>query len=189
MRPLTLHIEGFGVFREPVDISFEDVEYFALVGPTGAGKSTVIDAICFALYGSVPRYGDERLVSRAVSVGRQEAKVSLTFAVGDARYQATRVVRVREGSATTAEAVLEELVAEEGAPTHLIASKAREMRPAVEQLLGLPFAHFIKSVVLPQGEFAKFLHDEPAKRQDLLSRLLDLDVYELIGQQSPAGRG
>ena len=111
MRPLTLHIEGFGVFREPVDISFEDVEYFALVGPTGAGKSTVIDAICFALYGSVPRYGDERLVSRAVSVGRQEAKVSLTFAVGDARYQATRVVRVREGSATTAEAVLEELVA------------------------------------------------------------------------------
>ena len=184
MRPLALHIEGFGVFREPVDISFVDVDYFALVGPTGAGKSTVIDAICFALYGSVPRYGDERLVSRAVSVGRQEAKVSLTFAVGETRYQATRVVRVRDGSATTAEALLEQFTDEEGAPTHLLASRAREMRPAVEQLLGLPFAHFTKSVVLPQGEFAKFLHDEPAKRQDLLSRLLDLDIYERIGQRA-----
>ena len=68
----------------PVDIDFDGVDYFALVGPTGAGKSTVIDAFCFALYGSVPRYGDERQVARVVSIGKQEAKVSLAFAVGDA---------------------------------------------------------------------------------------------------------
>ena len=169
---------------------FEDVDYFALVGPTGAGKSTVIDAICFALYGSVPRYGDERLVSRAVSVGKPggkgvaDVRSRRRALSGDARRSRSGGQRQRRPKPCWSSSV-----AEEGAPTHLIASKAREMRPAVEQLLGLPFAHFIKCVVLPQGEFARFLHDEPAKRQDLLSRLLDLDVYELIGQQSPAGRG
>ena len=80
MRPIALHAEGFGVFREPVDIDFDGVDYFALVGPTGVGKSTVIDALCFALYGSVPRYGDERLTARVVSIGKQEAKCVLEMA-------------------------------------------------------------------------------------------------------------
>ena len=150
-------------------------------GPTGVGKSTVIDAICFALYGSVPRYGDERLTARVVSIGKQEAKVSLEFNVGDGRYRATRVVRVRAGKSSTPEAILERLDAN-GKVAQVLASSARELKPAVEKLLGLPFAHFTRCVVLPQGEFARFLHDEPAKRRDLLTRLLDLEVYDRIGQ-------
>jgi exonuclease SbcC len=181
MRPIAVHAEGFGVFREPVDIDFDDVDYFALVGPTGVGKSTVIDAVCFALYGSVPRYGDERLTARVVSIGKQEAKVSLQFSVGEVRYRATRVVRIRGGKSTTPEAILERLDAD-GAVAQVLASSARELKPAVEQLLGLPFAHFTKCVVLPQGEFARFLHDEPSKRRDLLTRILDLQVYDRVGQ-------
>ncbi len=179
MRPLTLHAEGFGVFRDAVDIDFDGVDYFALVGPTGAGKSTVIDALCFALYGSVPRYGDERQVARVVSIGKQEAKVSLGFTVGEQQYRATRVVRIRNGKASTPEALLERIEAE--GPATVLAGSARELKPAVERLLGLPFAHFTKCVVLPQGEFARFLHDEPAKRRDLLTKLLDFEVYDRIG--------
>ncbi len=178
MRPVRLHVEGFGVFRAPVDLDFDDVDYFAMVGPTGAGKSTIIDALCFALYGSIPRYGDERLVGRAVSVGGREAKVSLTFDVAGVRYHATRVVRLGKGKA---DAILERDIV---GGTEVLASGAREMKTAVEQLLGLPFAHFTKCVVLPQGEFAKFLHDEPAKRRELLTRLLDLGVYQRIGQRA-----
>ena len=181
MRPVLLHAEGFGVFREAVDIDFDGVDYFALVGPTGAGKSTVIDAICFALYGSVPRYGDERQVARVVSVGKLETKVSLTFAIGTERYRATRVVRVRNGKASTPEAILEHLDPE-GRDGRMLAGSASQLKPAVEQLLGLPFAHFTKCVVLPQGDFARFLHDEPAKRRDLLTRLLDLEIYDKVGQ-------
>ena len=48
-------MRGFAAFREPATIDFEDIDFFALVGPTGAGKSSIIDAICFALYGTVPR--------------------------------------------------------------------------------------------------------------------------------------
>ncbi len=179
MRPVHLHVEGFGVFRAPVELSFDDVDYFALVGPTGAGKSTVIDAMCFALYGSIPRYDDERLVGRVVSLGSQQAKVSLTFDVGAERYRATRVVRLQKGR-TGGDALLEQ-IAPDGSG-HVLAENRKAMKAAVEQLLGLSFAHFTKCIVLPQGEFARFLHDEPARRRDLLARLLDLDVYDRVGQ-------
>jgi exonuclease SbcC len=174
VRPVRLHLEGFGVFRTATDIDFEDADYFALVGPTGAGKSTIIDAICFALYGSIPRYANEGVTNKVISLGAQQAIASLTFDIGDERYVATR--RIRSGAGKTAVSL------EHG--DDVLASSAREMKAEVEKLLGLPFAHFTKCVVLPQGEFAKFLHDEPAKRRDLLTRLLDLGVYDRIGQRA-----
>ena len=60
MRPVRLELSGFAAFREHTEIDFEGVDFFALVGPTGSGKSSVIDAMCFALYGSVPRYDDRQ---------------------------------------------------------------------------------------------------------------------------------
>ncbi len=62
MRPLRLLLDGFGTYRNETEIDFTDVEFFALVGPTGSGKSTVIDALCFALYGTVPRWDNEKEV-------------------------------------------------------------------------------------------------------------------------------
>ena len=57
MRPLRLSIEGFSAYRNRVDIDFTDVDYFSLSGPTGSGKSSLIDAMVFALYGRIPRLG------------------------------------------------------------------------------------------------------------------------------------
>lgn len=54
MRPVRLLLDGFGCYRQAAEADFSDVEFFALVGPTGSGKSTVIDGVCFALYGTVP---------------------------------------------------------------------------------------------------------------------------------------
>lgn len=172
MRPIRLTLEGFGAFREPTEVDFDGVELFALVGPTGSGKSTIIDAICFALYGTVPRYGDRRKVGEAMTTGALQARVCLELEVGGRRYAATRVVRRTKDKVATREARLEEIGGE------VLAGAAREMDPAVEQLLGLSFEHFTRAVVLPQGEFARFLHDKPADRQDLLVRLLGFDVYE-----------
>jgi exonuclease SbcC len=183
MRPLRLRMRGFGAFREETEVDFADTDVFALVGATGSGKSTVIDAVCFALYGSVPRYG-ERLVEPVVSVGANEAAVELTFESGDDRYLAVRVVRRtgRDGKVITKEARLERL--HRDGRSDVVAGAARELLPAVESLLGLGFGHFTRCVVLPQGEFARFLHDKPADRQELLERLLDLDIYELLLKQA-----
>lgn len=179
MRPERLSIAGFGPFREPIELDLEDVDFFALVGPTGAGKSTVLDAISFALYGSVPRHGGGE-VAPLVSVGSNEARVALDFSIGEARYLAARVLRrVASGAVQQKEARLERL----DEPS-VLAGGVREMQPAVVGLLGLPYEHFRKCVALPQGEFARFLHDRPADRQEVLAGLLGLDVYTRVGQRA-----
>ncbi len=76
MRPISLTAEGFTAFRDSVDVDFTGADFFALVGPTGSGKSSVLDAICFALYGIVPRYDDDRLVAPSITQGANEARVS-----------------------------------------------------------------------------------------------------------------
>ena len=175
MRPLTLSMEGFGAFHERVDIDVSDVDLLALVGPTGSGKSTIIDAITFALYGSVARYDDNRAVEPVINQTSTQARVQLDFELGRERYRATRVVRRTKRGATTPEARLER-----GA--EVLADDARGMTARVGELLGLDVEQFNKTVVLPQGRFAEFLHDKPADRQTTMRRLLDLGLYERMGK-------
>jgi exonuclease SbcC len=183
MRPERLEVVGFGVFREATVIDFAGADLFALSGPTGAGKSTVIDAVVFALYGSVPRYDNKNLVAPVISQGRVEARVRLDFAVGPDRYRIVRVVRVAGRGATTKEARFERVG--DGETVDVLAGTADEVTAAVEQLLGLTYDHFTTCVVLPQGDFQRFLHQKPSARQDLLVELLDLGVY---GRMAVAAR-
>ncbi|MBX7158747.1 MAG: SMC family ATPase [Acidimicrobiia bacterium] len=183
MRPRRLELEGFTSFRGRTVVDFDGADLFAFCGPTGAGKSSLIDAIVFALYGAVPRYDDLRAVAPVVSQSRNEAVVSLEFSVGGDDYVATRVVRRTKGKgATTKEARLERV--HSGGDPEVLAGTADEVTKAVEGLLGLGFEHFTRCVVLPQGEFAQFLLDKPKDRQALLMRLLDLGVYEQMGKRA-----
>jgi exonuclease SbcC len=171
------------VFRQPATVEFEGADLFALTGPTGAGKTSLIDAVTFALYGAVPRL-DRRAVAPIVSQNLTEARVRLDFAVGTEAYTAVRVVRAtKTGGATTKEARLERVVPAEGegSPTAtVLAGNADEVSAAVTNLLGLTYEHFITCVSLPQGQFARFLHDKPRDRQDLLVRLLGLGIYDRV---------
>ena len=177
MRPLRLEMKGFGAFREKTVVDFNDVELAAFVGPTGSGKSTIIDGITFALFGAVCRYDDRRAVAPAINQMVNEAQVLLEFEVDSKRYTAVRVVRRTNNGATTKEARLEH-------DSEVLAGKASEMEQALEQILGLDFDRFTKTVVLPQGRFAAFLHDKPADRQELLRQLLDLGIYGRMGGQA-----
>ena len=174
MRPVRLEVEGFTAFRAPTLVDFADADLFALVGPTGSGKTSVIDALTFALYGSVPRLDDRRAVAPVISQNLTEARVRLDFTVGGDGYTAVRVVRAtRSGGATTKEARLQR-------GDEVLAGTADEVTEAVSALLGLSFEHFTTCVSLPQGQFARFLHDKPRTRQDLLVRLLDLGLYDRV---------
>ncbi len=184
MRPLRIAVEGFAAFRDAAVVDLTDVELFALVGPTGAGKSSVIDAMVFALYGAVPRYDSENLVHPVITQGALEARVRLDFSVAGTAYTATRVVKRTKAGATTKEARLERV--EPAGPTTVLADDAKALSAAVTDLLGLDLEQFTKCVVLPQGAFATLLHDTKAKRQDLLVKLLDLGVYERIAAAARA---
>lgn len=190
-------MEGFATFRERTVLEFDDLDLVALTGSTGAGKSTVIDAMTFALYGSVPRYGNAGVVEPVIHQLAAEAKVRFDFEVGGRLYTATRITRRQQRSssgkggrrATTKEARLERAAGDDAAgdaASEVLAGSVTELDSAVVSLLGLTFNQFTRTVVLPQGEFANFLRDEPLKRQELLKRLLDLEIYSRMGTEARA---
>ncbi|MFC0531023.1 AAA family ATPase [Phytohabitans kaempferiae] len=198
MRPLRLDMAGFTVFRDETTIDFTDVDFFALTGPTGSGKSTVLDAICFALYGQVPRWASSRGIVNALAPSATEARVRLVFESAGARYVATRVVRRDgKGRVSTGGAGLQ-LMPRGFDPSKLdtgltpedlgevLAGTPGEMDAAVLEAVGLPYEQFTSCVVLPQGQFADFLHAKPAARQEILVNLLGLHVYEAIQKKASA---
>ncbi|MFY1633061.1 AAA family ATPase [Solwaraspora sp. WMMB335] len=198
MRPLRLDMAGFTVFRTETTVDFTDADFFALVGPTGSGKSSILDAICFALYGVVPRWGSSRGIASALAPSATEARVRLVFESAGSRYVATRVVRRdARGAVKTGNAGLQLMPPgfdvtrlDTGmSPDDLgevLAGSPAEMDRAVLDAVGLPYEQFTTCVLLPQGRFADFLHAKPATRQQILVNLLGLDVYERIRERATA---
>lgn len=182
MRPVLLDIEGFASFREATKIDFTDADYFALVGPTGAGKSTVIDALVFALYGTAPRWERANAIQYALAPNATRAVVRLVFDVGNRRYQIAREVRRTTQGVQQRSAMLEEFEDPPGVSDKVlpIASELRQLKAAVEGLLGLSYEDFTQAVVLPQGKFSDFLKATPDNRQAILLKLLGADQYERV---------
>jgi DNA repair protein SbcC/Rad50 len=195
MRPLRLQLDGFGSYRQVTEADFSDVDFFALTGPTGSGKSTLIDGLCFALYGTVPRWGKENAIAQALAPAANACRVCLIFEAGGKRYAAVRAlardkkgrVHTREArldllsGAVAADAPLDELLA---AVVSSVAEGPDDVKDRVQQILGLSYDHFTQSVLLPQGQFAEFLHAKAADRQDLLVELLAFGVYAKVGQRA-----
>ncbi len=183
MRPHKLTLEGFTSFRDKVEIDFSGLDLFAITGPTGAGKSSLIDAICFALYGQVPRVGDD--YKQLISHGAERLSVQLDFGVGEERYRVVRTARPDKPSQQR----LERITADAAEP---IADRVKEIRAEVDRILGLDYDGFTRSVVLPQGQFDAFLKGEPKERRKILVALLNLTVYErmqqLANQRSSAAK-
>lgn len=177
MRPQRLLMEGFLAYRHRTEVDFTDADLFVLSGPTGSGKSSVIDGMTFALYGAIPRLDDRRSVSPVISAQADRARVSFRFSVGDETYTAVRLVQRRGSGATTTEARLLR-----GEDEEVLAGSADDVTAEVTRLLGLSYDHFTKAVVLPQGAFADFLTDRPKDRQALLRALLELGLYEQVMQ-------
>jgi exonuclease SbcC len=176
-------LEGFTSFRDKVDLDFSRLDLFAITGPTGAGKSSLVDAIVFALYGQVPRVGDD--YKQLISHGAERLSVMLEFGVGRERYRIVRTARPDKPSQQR----LERITGEAAEP---LADRVKEIRAEVDRILGLDYDGFTRSVVLPQGQFDAFLKGEPKERRKILVALLNLGVYErmqqLANQRSAAAR-
>jgi exonuclease SbcC len=189
MRPVLLDMDGYASFRDQATVDFTDSDYFALVGPTGSGKSTVIDAMTFALYGSVPRWQDRRMVMYALAPTANRGTVRLVFDVEGQRYVVARELRrAKNGGVTIKSGRLERLLDPTAIGTindltDVIAADGL-VTAAVEKLLGLNFDHFCQCVVLPQGEFAEFLRAKGSDRREILLKLLGAGLYKEIGREA-----
>ncbi len=192
MRIHHLSISAFGPFAGTEDIDFDALSthgLFLLNGPTGAGKTSVLDAICFALYGSVPgaRQDGKRLRSDHAEPGREPA-VSCEFSAQGRRYEVTRSpawekpsARGRNGFTTQqAKTLLRERV--DGA---WIEKSARNDEAGAEilALLGMDREQFTRVVMLPQGDFAAFLRSKATDRLELLQKLFGTQRFEAVEQE------
>ncbi len=178
MRPLRLYMEGFTAYTEPVEIDFRPLNFFAIQGSTGAGKTSIVDAITFALYGKVSRYGNAQALKKVVSRGKRTMRVYFEFSVRGKEYAVERFYK--RGAKGREESIVR--VYEEGIKQNV---KGREVESWVEKATGIDFRTFTKVIVLPQGEFDKFLKpDRPKERKDILIRLINLEVLERIREMA-----
>ena len=189
MRILRLTMDAVGPFpgHEVIDFeAFSDAGRFLLSGPTGAGKSTIIDAIVFALYGKVSGgrdSSDSRIRSRYASE-QAKTEVELIFSTSSGNYKVRRqpaYERVKKnGKGVTKQNAkawlfkLDEQLREVSEPL----TKTSDVGTEITRIVGLNREQFTQTVVLPQGKFAQFLRSTSKDRQDLLQELFGTAIFE-----------
>lgn len=178
MKPIRLDIAGLNSFRKNVSIDFGDLVrdgLFGIFGPTGSGKSTILDAITLALYGTVRRSANR---GGFINEREEECSVSFTFEVSDGtdrkRYRVERHYRKSKTGGVEARRLrLSEFDADDN-PTPVV-EKAREVNGYVQEILGINADDFLRAVVLPQGAFSDFLSLKATDRSRMLERLFSLE--------------
>ncbi|MGH3170179.1 MAG: AAA family ATPase, partial [Trebonia sp.] len=189
MRPHRLRVTAFGAFAGTEEVRFDDLEgLFLLHGETGAGKTTLLDAIAFALYGRVPgeRGKAKRLRSDHAAIG-VTTEVELEATIGGRRLRVTRSPEQerpkRSGTGMTrmqASVRLEEGTA--SGEWEVKSIRVGEADAEILDLMGMSADQFFQVVLLPQGQFAQFLHAGAEARAELLQKLFGTDRFRTAEQ-------
>lgn len=187
MRPIQLIMTAFGPYKQKEVIDFNDLgdhRIFAISGNTGAGKTTIFDAICYVLYGEAS--GEERsdtsMLRSQFADDNMYTSVELTFQLKGKRFEIKRQLgHKKQGNKTiTGHAVeLYEVIGEEKVPA-VDRFHVTDVNKKVEDLIGLSKHQFSQIVMLPQGEFRKLLTSETENKEEILRRIFKTDRYKLM---------
>lgn len=184
MKILSIRLKNLHSLRGEWHIPFnqaplKDAGIFAITGPTGAGKSTVLDAVTLALYGKIPRDSEK---GEVMSHHTGECWAEVEFEANGRQYRAkwsqTRARQKADGNLQNHEMTLAELPSGQ-----IIANKIREVETEIERIIGLDFTRFTQSVLLSQGEFAKFLKADANERANLLERITGTQIYAELSKK------
>ena len=184
MKILRIKLTNLNSLRGDHLIDFEvqpllNAGLFAITGPTGAGKSTLLDAITLALYGRAARYSSSANPEDMMSRHCGECQAEVEFSVAAGRYRAVWQLRRARGKADGKMQAPKRYIYDlNGKP---IAQSIRESEDWVEKLVGLDYSQFLRSALLAQGEFARFLKSNPDERAGLLESLTGTDIYSKLG--------
>ncbi|WP_433530440.1 AAA family ATPase [Micromonospora sp. CA-263727] len=167
---MQLTIRGLRSYTAEQAIDFSDVGLLAILGDTGAGKSSILEALCFALYGGCT--WDKRNATVLIADGAPSMQVRLTFVCGNQTWQVTRSAF----RATSPPSRHELICVDTG---HRYDTK-QQVNATIERLLGLTHDAFLKAVVLPQGRFQALLHTNREDRTAILKGLLGIDLLDTV---------
>ena len=185
MQPIKLSVRGFTSFKTDQELDFTALDsLFVITGPHGAGKSSILDAISFALFGKVPR---DLAPKDLLSQGRDRLTVQFEFACGQERYKVTRDYDFKTKSGKTFVAL--EILEKPEKWRSLGIDTVKGITQKISELLGIDAETFFKIVLLPQGEFAEFLQGTPSNRKAILEKLFpEFGIFkrmaELAAQQT-----
>lgn len=193
MKPILLTMQAFGSYGEKTEIDFQKGgDFFLISGDTGSGKSTIFDAMMFALYGEVSTNGsgkENELLSQFVDVRNDKPLVSLAFTAyqhgQEETYKITRTPRhirpaKRAGAKQQEEGETAELLMPDGSQ---YPGKLSETNRKIEELVGLTADQFRKVVMIAQGEFMDFLRAGSKEKTELLRDLLKTDYYYQLSER------
>ena len=166
MRPLILRLEGLRSYVEQKEIDFRDRQLVAIVGDTGAGKSSILEAICFALYGS-PSW-DNRNVKELISHGVETMQVELVFWADGQEWTVFRTTSRRNYPRARTKLTCEAL--------GIAINKKTDVDRKIVELIGLGYDAFLRAVILPQGRFQQLLRATKKDRSTTLKGIFRLDL-------------
>ncbi|MGC8972211.1 MAG: AAA family ATPase [bacterium] len=178
MRILSIELGGFLSYSSPQSIDFTRANVFCISGPNGAGKSSILDGIVYALYGKIPRYAGRRINTEEDIINHNSDRLylSLKFKVGDRTFLVKReLLRGRSQQANIYELINDK-------PMPLGVKRNKEVNALIENLLGMDYETFTRTVILPQNQIDRFLKPSSSEafseRRQILQRLLGLDIYK-----------
>ncbi|OOS26359.1 hypothetical protein B0681_00220 [Moraxella porci DSM 25326] len=191
MKILKLVFENINSLKGKWQIDFEDPAFhnhalFTITGATGAGKTTILDAICLALYGETPRLNISANQNELMSIGTAFAASTVIFRANDKLYQASwsqrRANQKSDGKLQAVSREISELKHVNDPDGKIIEEKSSLVNKQIERILGMNKAQFTRSVMLVQGEFAAFLRSDAAERGQILEQITGTQIYAQISQ-------
>ncbi|NHN29189.1 AAA family ATPase [Paenibacillus agricola] len=187
MRPLRLVMTALGPYKEKETIDFSRMEHhrlFVISGNTGAGKTTIFDAICYALYDTAS--GEDRYETRMLrshfADEQTPTTVEFDFAIGSRSYRVVRQLAYRKGNnknETPPTAELYEISSGTAVPC-VDRFNIKDINVKLQQIIGLTKDQFSQIVMLPQGEFRKLLTSDTENKEDILRRIFRTELYQKV---------
>ncbi|MDT0090985.1 SMC family ATPase [Listeria marthii] len=188
MRPIKLTMQAFGAYAKKEVIDFEKLgteQIFVISGKTGAGKSTIFDAISFAIFGKANTFDRESFSMRShFATDKEVTEVTLVFRLKDKIYQISRIpqqeIAKQRGNGTTTSPQKAELYELIGDEMKLLASSVRDVNMKMEELIQLNVDQFRQILMIPQGEFRELLVSDSKEKEVILQRLAHTVYYEKV---------
>ena len=188
MKPISLTIEAFGPYRDSVTLDFNELQahsMFLISGPTGAGKTSILDAMVYALYGEPS--GEVRKTDAIRSDFAEPdrmTRVDFSFAIGDALYRVERLpkqmVAKKRGTGMREQNASATVYKMKDGKWKVIATSAAAIRDTIQRIIGFRKDQFLQVVLLPQGEFRKLLVASTSEREELLHTLFRTELYRRL---------